>query len=416
MEPIGDALLVLVRAPHLLAIAIAPSWVSPEPLPPSEPTRAALGALLLFAGLTAVAVLLARRRGRLDTACGALIGVALVAALFGAAVTHGDAAPLARAAPFVAVPLWGALATSAGITARGLPSRRSEAIGMAAVALLGAALLGGSAGLLASHDRMWWQALLHDPDHPGARARLIDPWIRDGRDGELLAWVSECEAEACTCRELGVEVHLLARRARDARAVATELVSSCQGRPRFAALHAEALALSGDPHGATEEARRGLGLEPRARDAGRLHYALALALERQGAYQDAESEVQQAIALGAGPDAALLGSALAILARDYDRAEERLGIVLAANAEDPRAHYNQALIADHRKNYNGARQGYLAVLRSDPRHADARYNLAQLTWRAGAKDEARHHAQRFAEAFPEDPRAAALNAQMGRSR
>ncbi|WP_420894956.1 tetratricopeptide repeat protein [Sorangium cellulosum] len=70
--------------------------------------------------------------------------------------------------------------------------------------------------------------------------------------------------------------------------------------------------------------------------------------------------------------------------------------------------YNLALIDDKRGDYNGAREGYLAALKADPRNADARYNLALLTFRAGIVEESRHHARKFLEAFPEDPRSGQL--------
>ena len=65
------------------------------------------------------------------------------------------------------------------------------------------------------------------------------------------------------------------------------------------------------------------------------------------------------------------------------------------------------------EDFNGARQRYLAVLKLDPKHTDSRYNLALLTHRAGARDEARHHAARFAEIAPRDPRRHTLAATVG---
>ena len=65
-------------------------------------------------------------------------------------------------------------------------------------------------------------------------------------------------------------------------------------------------------------------------------------------------------------------------------------------------------MADRKNDFNKAREGYLAALRADPRMGDARYNLALLTLRHGAVDEARHHAGKLAEIAPADPRNAGL--------
>ena len=54
------------------------------------------------------------------------------------------------------------------------------------------------------------------------------------------------------------------------------------------------------------------------------------------------------------------------------------------------------------------RAAYLTALHADRTFASARYNLASLTLRYGVVDEAKHHAEKFAEAFPNDPRNAEL--------
>ena len=67
----------------------------------------------------------------------------------------------------------------------------------------------------------------------------------------------------------------------------------------------------------------------------------------------------------------------------------------------------------HRRNaYNAARSGYLAALRADPGYSDARYNLAVLCWHRGVAPEARHHAEKFRTAYPDDPRGAKLETLM----
>ena len=53
----------------------------------------------------------------------------------------------------------------------------------------------------------------------------------------------------------------------------------------------------------------------------------------------------------------------------------------------------------------GSREAmWKAALKAEPRHPDARHALARLALARGAGDEARRHARRFRDAFPEDPR------------
>src|SRR5262249_43062709 len=107
---------------------------------------------------------------------------------------------------------------------------------------------------------------------------------------------------------------------------------------------------------------------------------------------------------GAGKGAQLLEVVLRIEQKDYDAAKAANDPYLERHPDDVNAVYDGALIADHQNDYNRAREGYYRVLKLDPRYADARYNLAQLTLRFGATDEAKLHATKFAQAFPNDPR------------
>jgi len=88
--------------------------------------------------------------------------------------------------------------------------------------------------------------------------------------------------------------------------------------------------------------------------------------------------------------------------------QKALAPIVAADPTDAEALYDLALIADKRGDYNGARSGYLAALRYDSTLADARYNLVMLTQKRGVFEEAKHHAKKFAEAYPNDPRGADL--------
>ena len=86
---------------------------------------------------------------------------------------------------------------------------------------------------------------------------------------------------------------------------------------------------------------------------------------------------------------------------------------LAVDGRDALVLYNLGLIAQRRGTYNPARSRYLAALKADPSYAPARYNLALLTGDAGIKEEAQHHALKFIELSPGDPRGAELRTRVG---
>lgn len=120
------------------------------------------------------------------------------------------------------------------------------------------------------------------------------------------------------------------------------------------------------------------------------------------------TRAEAALAAGGGRDAGVQVAELAIRLDRLDRAAEVLQPLVDADRDDAIAQYDLALVHHRRSDYNGARAGYLAALRADPRLADARYNLALLCWEQGVHEEARHHAERFTAAFPDDPRGAEL--------
>ncbi len=138
------------------------------------------------------------------------------------------------------------------------------------------------------------------------------------------------------------------------------------------------------------------------------YYRRALDLEAAGRLVEAAAQVDRALAAGAGRDAQLLAVKLAILREDWDAATPTLERLVKENPRDADAQYNLGLVAQRRGSFNKARAAYLAALRAEPSYAAARYNLAVLTWDAGARDEARHHAQKFLELGPHDPRAPEL--------
>lgn len=142
---------------------------------------------------------------------------------------------------------------------------------------------------------------------------------------------------------------------------------------------------------------------------------LATANEREAAgdLPAALARAEEALANGGGREAALTVAKLAIRLEQYDRALAVLQPLVDADPKDAIAQYDRALVFHRKDDYNAARSGYLAALRADPKHADARFNLAMLCWKQGVAAEAQHHAEKFRASFPDDPRGAELSTMMG---
>lgn len=421
MPWLAELALHLCRALHLLVLAVAPTWLSPEPLPAGAlALSGALSAAALAAALGLSAWFAARLDTRLARNGAALLWIAIAAALAATLYYRGPRAPLAQGVVFVALPLWAALATLAAAAAeRWLGSSfKHRRMGAAIVVIgLGVVQLNGAAPLLGSRERMWWAALRRD----GAHLRAIDELARPLRERRKLddldgvaarclrmhpaAAAAPAAPVTCACLALRAEARLHARNAGAALRDAESARERCPEQSSTRAVLAEALAVAGRPERAEAEARAAL---EEGGDPSRLRYALALALERAGRLAEARAEADRAIDAGAGRKAQLLAGALAILAGDLDGAKARLTPLAEQDPSDAEALYNLALIADKRGDYNGARQGYLAALKADPRSADARYNLALLTFRAGIVEESRHHVRKFLDAFPDDPRGSQL--------
>jgi len=116
------------------------------------------------------------------------------------------------------------------------------------------------------------------------------------------------------------------------------------------------------------------------------------------------------------PDALLSAGIEALDTDDPEGAAALFREVLEHDPENVSATYDLALCADRLGHYHDAREGYLATLRLDRSYADARYNLALLTYRAGAFPEARHHTDELATIAPDDPRIGALRASLALER
>jgi tetratricopeptide (TPR) repeat protein len=435
----------IVRAAYLLALTVVPKGVfSPEPPVPEN-----LGLSLVPAVLAIAAVLYgsARLRATVDTpaarAAAALTWLSVAAALAATLIFRGHRGPLERGVIITALPVWAALATTASVAAGYYLGSdfKNRRMGSLVIVIAAGALQYASAGaFLASPDRMWKDALRRDPANEEALTAVNRPLLRGYRYDDAKKLADRCLAvqpEACACLEARAQINLRkvsdrclanapdvcvcldAKTEAALRATALEAaladaqaaVTHCPERPMSKTVLAETIALQGDPATAEKEAAEAVALGGRE---DRSRYVLALALQGQGRYDEANEQLKLAVAAGAGRDAKVLAGAIALLQEDLDGAEKWLAPLGGAGSQDAVASYNLALVADKRNNYNAARQGYLATLRIDPCYSSARYNLAHLTWKAGIKEEALHHGRKFAEmAAPGDPMVEQLSAMMG---
>jgi tetratricopeptide (TPR) repeat protein len=420
LQGLGD---VLVRALHLLALSFFPVALSPDPSPSRHLLWSALFAAVVLLGLLLVTGRVRRRTEQPEIRAAVVLAwVACAASVACAAYFREEKGPLARGLFFVAVPAWAALACgaygAAGAMLEEAPvSRRAVAplvvlgLGVACfVMLVLPADVGGvrQPGYLLSADWMWWEALRRDGDHAFALEQLTRAARQAKKPPRDVA--ERCltrNPEACACLELRADIELDAHEVGQASADARQAVYACPWMARATVILAETMAQGSDAPAAEKMIRTAIA--EGGPDQPRLHLALAMALEGQGHNDEAKTEAARAIEMGAGRDTDLFAGALAIEMGDLDGAKKLLDPLVAKNPDDAKAQYDLALIADKKKQFNAARQGYLAALRSDPGQADARYNVAVLTLNAGAVDEAKHHAAKFREDYPHDPRGETLS-------
>jgi tetratricopeptide (TPR) repeat protein len=132
--------------------------------------------------------------------------------------------------------------------------------------------------------------------------------------------------------------------------------------------------------------------------------AEALAALERG---DEASKVASAV-LQAEPQNRFARRALAIAAiqaHDFVASDAALSKLIEEDAKDVDSIFYLALSQRRRDHYNGAREGFLRVLRLNAQHIDARYNLVTLTAAAGAAQEAEHDYQELEQIAPVgDPR------------
>jgi len=409
-----------IRALHLIGLTLAPTLLSPEPLPPptEDLLSHGLAACAVLALTTAVMFWFRRWLESVQATVAVVLWLGTVVGAFVCAATYRDeGAPLLGAVLVLFAPVWGTLAAIAsGLAGHLLGSTwKNKRMGAAVIVLVvGVFQLKEAAARAADTTTLWGDALAREPGHPRAISELWQGWLEQGRTQQARRAAEVCLREtpkACACLRVRSETRLVDRAyalaAADAEAA---LDGTCPGAGRTLAVLARARLQTGDAKAAETSARRGLD---ESGPAAQLNYTLALALDAQGKADEAAAAARLATELGYGSDARLLTGALAIARGDFSEAHTWLAPLARQNPVDPRVAYNLALVADRQGDYNAAREGYLRALRADGKMAEARHNVALLTWRAGVMKEAHHHASRFLEAFPEDPRGPELARTVG---
>ena len=403
----------IVRAAKLFALVIVPESLSPEPSPSPGAWPVVLSLTVLV--LPIVLAVLLRRRTRTPEALAAAIAWPIaVAVLFLTAVLYsGSKAPLLRGYPLAAPFVWGALAlTMATLLGHLLGSKfkNRRMFGAIATLAIGLFLFQRSRELIASPRWMWMKTRAMEPGNELA-LEVSGP---NPRSDDLKISTETYDAclknapTSCLCQIRRAAVHLRTREIAEAKAlVAAADKQACArdtGVVSLREVSAEALALSGDPAGARAE----LGSRPPGEPSPRVIYLEALIDDVDHDPKSAEPLARQAVEQGEWRDARLLLAAVLIENGSLDEARPVLASILEGNPDDPDALYDDALLDDKQNHFNEAREGYLKALKQSPGMRDARYNLTMLTLRQGIREEARHHARKFVESYPDDPRGKTL--------
>jgi len=172
--------------------------------------------------------------------------------------------------------------------------------------------------------------------------------------------------------------------------------------PRWAIMmgeRAEALARAGSTDEGERTAQSALKPKPANSYA---ELALARVAFDKNQMTACAEHAEKALKYGRGAEAErLLGRST--LARGlFKEAEAHYQNVLRANPSDVEAAFSAGVCNDKLGRYHQAREAFLQTLNIDPKHEEARKYLVVLTYKAGAKDEARHHLQKLAEILPKD--------------
>ncbi len=394
------------RCLHALALALFP-WAFPlDAVVPPNVDGVMLRALVGWLGVAAlVAFSLWSVRARSRWGFASITAVILVV---GALIAAGV---LPRATWPLGVSVW-ALFPLAWVTALGFASRveaprRTPALaGVAVLFVVSAAL---SFSRVRSVEAMWRATTELSPAHASAWRALVSLASERGDRAEVKRLLDRCVHASSASWQCALDRAELARRENDLPQLAESAAAVLAVRPenpRALTLRALGLAKQSPvPPEALEASRRAVAREPHSADA---HYAVALALDAAGHTPEARTHVQAALTLGAGREALLLQSILALRAGDPRAARAGVERALRDSANDARAYYTLGLVEQQAGHYNAAREAYLHSLQLDRTGYAARYNLAALAHGAGANDEARHHLEVILRDHPDDPAATTL--------
>lgn len=394
------------RGLHALALALFPWAFSLDAVVPASVDGVMLRALVGWLGVAVLAALSASAVRAPSWGVARVTGPLVVAgALVAAALLPRGAWPLG-------VSVW-ALAPLAWITVIALasrlggPARRTPAlVGVAVLCVVSVAL---SWSRVRSVDAMWRATTELAPAHARAWRALVSRASERGDRAEAKRLLDRCVRASSASWECALDRAEMARREDDL----AQLVESASAVLAVKPDHARALTLralglakqSPVPPEALDASRRAVAREPHSADA---HYAFALALDASGRAPEARTHVQAAITLGAGREALLLQSILALRTGDASAARANVERALRDANNDARTYYTLGLVEQQAGHYNAAREAYLRSLQLDRTGYAARYNLAALTHGAGANDEARHHLEVILRDHPNDPAATTL--------
>lgn len=273
------------------------------------------------------------------------------------------------------------------------------------------ALLGGVVAILGAAGVLAWRQHRGrlDPEVVAAVGEITAGLDRAREPEEAALVRSSCQRpkDACDC------VAVAARHGLDAHlgAPALDLLGRseqrCKGRVGMAGMKAEALARVQRLEEAHHQAEVTVSAAP-----GDMYANLALGLVafEKLSLKEAEDAAERALAAGRGAEAHRLLGRIALSRGAFELALDHFSKVIAERPRDAEAAFTAAMCNANMGRYNAAREGFVRVLRIDPKHVEARLRLALMSLEVGARMEAEHHLRELREIAPNDPRLEPLEA------
>ena len=273
------------------------------------------------------------------------------------------------------------------------------------------ALLGGVVAVLGAAGVLAWRH--HKgrlaPDLAAAVGDLAASLerVKEPEEAALVRSVCERPKDACDC------VALAARHGLDANLGAPTLdllgkaEQRCKGRPAVAGMKAEALARVQRLEEARHQAEVTVSTAP-----GDMYANLALGLVafEKLSLKEALEPTERALAAGRGAEAHRLLGRIALSRGAFGLALDHFSKVIVERPHDAEAAFTAAMCNANMGRYNAAREGFVRVLRIDPKHVEARLRLALMSLEIGARMEAEHHLRELRKIAPNDPRLEPLEA------